>query len=139
MKTYQLRSICSGSVRSARRMTTGCGAFRIASRRTRSGRVTVSHQATIPPQSWPTTAALFDAEGGDHGGHVGREPVEVVIADVRWLVAGVVTALVEGHDVETGVGERAELVPPAVPEFGEAVQENDWSGRSGRRPGRRGG
>ena len=36
---------------------TGCGALRMASRSTRSGCRKAVHQATMPPQSWPTSEA----------------------------------------------------------------------------------
>ena len=130
---YQLRRSCRGLVRHARRRTGGCGAVED---RQPLDQFRVSHGQ--PPRDdaapvVPDHARLLHAERSDDGCGVVGEPVDGIVRNPRWLVAGVVAALVEGDDVVSGVGERADLVPPAVPELGEAVEQQD--GRSG--PGRR--
>src|SRR5687767_443134 len=57
---------------------------------------------------------------------VSGELVERVGGDVGRLVTGVVAALVEREDAQPSGGERLDLVTPAVPEIGEAVEEENW-------------
>jgi len=68
----------------------------------------------------------FVASGGVYqADHISGGFVHAVGCDARWLVTEVVTALVGYPDAIACVYERVNLVAPAVPEFGEAVQEDD--------------
>jgi hypothetical protein len=60
----------------------------------------------------------------DEPRHVVHQLADAVVFDARGLVAQVVAAQVGRDDVET-LAERGELVTPRVPEFGEAVQQQD--------------
>ncbi len=57
--------------------------------------------------------------------NVRRRDVEPVGFDAKRLVAEIVAALVRRDDVIARFRERAKIVPPAEPEFGKAVQENE--------------
>src|SRR5437764_1302513 len=50
--------------------------------------------------------------------------VESVAGDPIRLVAEVGAPRVRGEDAEAGRGERLDLMAPAVPEFGEAMEED---------------
>ncbi len=56
--------------------------------------------------------------------HVPRERIERVGVHAGRLLAGVVAALVRREDAVAGRGERGDLLAPAVPELGEAVQQH---------------
>jgi hypothetical protein len=56
---------------------------------------------------------------------VGGELAGVVGRDAARLGGQVVAARVGGDDAESGRRERLDLQPPAVPELGEAVQQDD--------------
>ncbi len=54
-----------------------------------------------------------------------RQLVELVSGTPLRFVALVVTALVGDQNVVSGFGQRINLIPPAVPEFWESVEQND--------------
>jgi hypothetical protein len=68
-------------------------------------------------------------------GDIVREQVEAIGSDPARLVAQIVSALVESHDMKSKLGERGHVVPPREPEFGKAVQQNEQGtiGRAGLR------
>jgi hypothetical protein len=88
-----------------------------------------AHQATIPPQSWPMSVARPPAGRVDSP----RRPPSVV-ERVRATVPGLSLRL-----YPAGRGSRPDIlpppalrsVPPAVPELGETVQEDDEGASSG--------
>ncbi len=59
------------------------------------------------------------------GENVGNEMRERVEGSATRFAARVVTALIGNDDAEAGGGERLDLMVPGIPEFGEAVEEND--------------
>ena len=59
------------------------------------------------------------------GENVGNEMRERVGGGAAWFAACVVAALVWNDDAEAGGGEGLDLVAPGIPEFGEAVEEED--------------
>ena len=59
------------------------------------------------------------------GENVGSEMGERVVGDAAWFAARVIAALIGNDDAEAGRGERFDLVAPGIPEFGEAVEEDD--------------
>lgn len=70
------------------------------------------------------------------GENVGGEFGERVVSGASGLAAGVVAALVGDDDAEAGGGERLDLSVPGIPEFGEAMEQDDhgavWrTGRDG--------
>ena len=50
---------------------------------------------------------------------------ESVVGGTAWLAGGVVPALIGNDNAETSGGERADLLAPGIPEFGETVKEKD--------------
>ena len=68
---------------------------------------------------------LLDAEVVEQADHVAGEDVHIVGRDAPWFIGQVVAALVGDDDAEACRGQRGDLLPPANPEFGEAVQQND--------------
>ena len=76
-----------------------------------------------PPQSWPTMTALSLLEVLDHRRDVADELLDGVVLDALRLVALVVAAQVDGHDLEVLRQDR-HLVAPGVPVVGEAVQHH---------------
>ena len=60
------------------------------------------------------------------------ETVEIVVLDSFRLVRQIVAALIGHHDAITGARQGADLVAPAEPEFGKAMQQDD--GRPAFRP-----
>src|SRR5207249_2565779 len=67
----------------------------------------------------------FRAGVADQLGDVLAEEGETVGRGTTGLVREVVAAQVRGEDAVTGGGEGRELEAPAVPEFGEPVQQNN--------------
>ncbi len=65
------------------------------------------------------------AERVDEPDRVPRQVQDRVLVRLGGAAGAGVAALVGGDGVESGLGERGELVPPGVPAFGEAVQEQD--------------
>ena len=65
------------------------------------------------------------AELFSDGDDVRNEFGERVGAHAGRFAASVVTALVGDDDAEAGGGQRSDLFVPGVPEFREAVEEND--------------
>jgi hypothetical protein len=64
------------------------------------------------------------AQGPDQVGHLlGQQPGSVV-ADPGRLVGGVVAGQVGRDHPVAGVGQGGKLVPPGIPELGEAVQQH---------------
>jgi hypothetical protein len=59
------------------------------------------------------------------GENVGSEFGESVVSGATGLAGGVVTALVGNDDAEASGGERLDLFVPGIPEFGEAMEEDD--------------
>ncbi len=53
------------------------------------------------------------------------ETVDIVVRDGLRLVRQIVAALVGRHDAIAGARQGADLMAPAEPEFGKAMQEND--------------
>ena len=79
-----------------------------------------------------TSPREFICEGENVGGEFG----ERVVSGATGLAAGVVAALVGDDDAEAGGGERLDLSVPGIPEFGEAMEQDDhgavWrTGRDG--------
>ena len=72
------------------------------------------------------------------GENVGSEFGERVVSGATGLAAGVVAALVGDDDAKAGGGERLDLLVPGIPEFGEAMEQDDRRGRLADRPRRRG-
>lgn len=63
--------------------------------------------------------------GGIHQGqHIGGQMIQGVCLYPCGLVADVVTTLVWGPDVITGLGQGWDLVAPAIPELGKAMQQD---------------
>jgi hypothetical protein len=60
-------------------------------------------------------------DGQDVGGELG----ERVRSDAAGFRAFVVAALVGDDYAEAGGGQRLDLLVPGIPEFGEAVEEDD--------------
>jgi len=54
---------------------------------------------------------------------IGRKVVEIIVAGAFGLVAEIVASLIGRDDVESKLRERRDLVPPAIPELGESVEE----------------
>ena len=82
----------------------------------------------------PDQDHLFVTQGIDQPDDIGRqECLTRYERDPGWLFAQVVAALVRGDHPVTGRGKERDLVAPAVPELGKAVQEED--GRPGGRAG----
>ncbi len=67
---------------------------------------------------------LFVPGGVDQPQHVARQLVDVVGAHTGWLAAQVVTTLVGRPDAVAGRGQRGDLLRPAAPVFGKAVQQD---------------
>ena len=133
-KTYQLRGICRGLESRCRRITAGWGTLRIAEARdplgVREGEPPGDDGAPVVAHDRRRARAPAASSRPDH---VGRQRLDAVGGDALRLVARVVAALV-GHDhAEAGLGQGADLLAPAVPELGEAVQQDDR--RPARRPG----
>ena len=59
------------------------------------------------------------------GENVGREMRERIGGSATRFAARVVAALIGNDDAEAGGGERLDLMVPGIPEFGEAVEEDD--------------
>src|SRR6185295_1397130 len=91
-----------------------------------------------PPADETSPVVRYDA-GLAGSGLVDQAPdvqgqgVEVVGRDAPRLVARVVAALVRHHHMKAGGGERLDLLAPAVPELGKAVEQEEE--RSAFRPG----
>ena len=68
---------------------------------------------------------LLDAEMVEQADHVAGEHVHIVGRDAPRFIGQVVAALVGDDDAEARRCQRGDLLPPANPEFGEAVQQND--------------
>ncbi len=66
---------------------------------------------------------------------VDRRGAKLIGLRALGLARQVVSALIRRHDTKAALGQRPEIVAPAEPELGEAVQENDQ--RSVLRPGGR--
>ena len=59
------------------------------------------------------------------GENVGSEFGERVVSGATGLAAGVVAALVGNDDAKSGGGERLDLFVPGIPEFREAMEQDD--------------
>ena len=76
----------------------------------------------------PIVACEEDARSAEmigDGKNVGREMRKRVGGSATRFAAGVVTALIGNDDAEAGSGERLDLMVPGIPEFGEAVEEDE--------------
>ena len=78
----------------------------------------------------PDDRRLLALEMADDRRDVADEQAHVVVLDARRLVAQVVAALIDGHDLEA-IRQRRHLMPPRVPEVGEAVNHDDERGGAG--------
>ena len=97
----------------------------MASLATRCGWRSATLHATAAPQSWPARKNFCAAELIGDGENVGGEFGERVVSGAAGLAAGVVAALVGDDDAEAGGGERLDLSVPGIPEFGEAMEQDD--------------
>jgi len=57
----------------------------------------------------------------DHAGHVGGDLLQAVVGHGGRLVRAAVAPHIDGAGGEAGLGDRADLVAPAVPALGEAM------------------
>ena len=73
----------------------------------------------------PDDRCAFDAEGVEHPDDVADEVELGVLVDPARHVGLAVAALVGRDRVVPGVAEGAELVPPRVPAFREAMTQHD--------------
>jgi len=71
---------------------------------------------------------FFGVELIGDGDDVGNEVGHRVVAGAAGFAAEVVAALIGGDYAEAGVGEGRDLFVPGIPEFGEAVEEDDDGG-----------
>jgi hypothetical protein len=70
------------------------------------------------------------------GENVGSEMRERVVGGAAGFAGCIVAALIGNDDAEAGGGESFDLLSPGIPEFGEAVEEEDdrtvwWAGGDG--------
>src|SRR5581483_641478 len=72
----------------------------------------------------PDEHALFDFQRVHQPDKVCHQVVDIVLLQGRRPVALTVTAQVNGDDMETGLGQRRDLMPPGVPGFGKAVHQD---------------
>src|SRR6185503_501750 len=70
---------------------------------------------------------LVAPEMADDGCDVADEQTHVIALDSGWLVAQVIATLIDRDDQES-IRERRHLMPPRVPEVGEAVNHDDQRG-----------
>jgi hypothetical protein len=68
---------------------------------------------------------FFGVELVGDGEDVGGEMREGIVGDAARFAAEVVAALVGDNDAKAGGGERLDLFVPGIPEFGEAVEEDN--------------
>src|SRR5215210_3886288 len=77
------------------------------------------------PPVVPPHAGFLLSQSVDQAHGIERQPVQVVVGDPPRLAAQVVAPLVGGQHVEAGGGERPDLVPPAIPELGKAMEQDE--------------
>ena len=90
---------------------------------TRCGASSAICQTTSPPQSWPTMAALLDAERVEQPGEVADEVMDAVLLDGGGRVGVAVAALVRRDGAEARIGQGAQLMAPRIPQLRKAVAQ----------------
>ena len=73
----------------------------------------------------PDDREMSSSSGFCEAKDVGRKQVQVVCRDRMWPGTQIIAALVRHEDPEPGVRQGLDLVPPAVPELGKPVQQDD--------------
>src|ERR1700730_4745728 len=93
-----------------------------------AGAAFVRHGASKGDNSPPPIMArehkMFVLQTVRDANNVADKICHFVRLPIRWLAALVVAALIGEDDTKTGLGERRDLIAPAVPKFRKPMQEN---------------
>ena len=117
-----------------RRRSVGVGdAHVVEGRRPARGGAVPSPTPPSPPSRARRRQRLVVAVVVEQAAQVARQLVRPVVGDLGRAGAAAVAPQVRRDGAVAGVGQRAELVAPGVPQLGEAVAEDD--GRPVGRPG----
>jgi hypothetical protein len=89
--------------------------------RMKQSRAPSDGRAPIVPGKENSLLAELISDGDD----VGDQFRESVRSNAGWFTAEVVPALIGHDDAKAGIGQRFDLLAPAIPEFWKAVKKQD--------------